>query len=222
MNTYTDARIEGLIETARCDSEIDLDGKQLTDKDMDLICKKAIVEKQCRKLRLEKNEITAKGVAIIADALYGNTTLAELYLSNNRIGDTGIHILSQALSISNWTLEWLDLHSNNITDEGAEYLAEMLKTNKTITLLGLAFNGISDRGVRLLANAITNYNKTLDWLHLSSNKFITDRSIDDLVEMIKSNPSLKALWLNNCSFSTNGAQKLEEAVKLNTNFILEV
>jgi Ran GTPase-activating protein (RanGAP) involved in mRNA processing and transport len=134
----------------------------------------------------------------------------------------GAHALAQVLSINNWTLEWLELHSNNITDEGIEYLAEMLKTNKTITLLGLSFNRISDRGVRLLASAIGCYNETLEWLHLASNKLITDACVDDLVEMLKQNQSLQALWINDCSLSIDGADKLRQVTKSNTNFILEV
>jgi Ran GTPase-activating protein (RanGAP) involved in mRNA processing and transport len=215
-------RVEELVDTFESNSEIDLDDKQLKDTDIELICKKLIINKQCRKLRLEQNDISAKGVTILSDTLYGNTTLVELYLSNNRISDMGVHALSQALSINNSKLEWLELHSNNITDEGVEYLVEMLKTNKKINLLGLSFNRISDRGVRLLSVAITCYNDTLQSLQLASNKLITDASVDDLKEMITQNQSLQALWINDCSLSTEGKNKLRQAASLNTNFILEV
>jgi len=189
---------------------------------MDVICKTAIINKQCRKLRLENNGINAKDITILTDTLYGNTTLVELYLSNNCISDMGAHALAQVLSINNSTLEWLEIHSNNITDEGAEYLADMLKTNKTLTLLGLSFNQISDRGVCSLASAITCYNETIQWLHLASNKLITDASVDNLIEMFTCNRSLQAVWLNDCSLSSNAMKKLKQVVQSNTNFILEV
>jgi Ran GTPase-activating protein (RanGAP) involved in mRNA processing and transport len=222
VTLYTDIKLEQLIEESINNSEIDLDGKQLIDHDMDVVYKKAILEKKCTKLRLQKNKITGKGATILANALYNNTTLTELYLSKNKISDIGVHSLAQTLSINNFTLKLLDLHSNNITDEGVEYLAEMLKINKTIIRLGLGFNQISDQGVRLLANTITHYNENLQWLSLSSNRLISDESLPSLIEMLTHNPSLKTLWLNDCNLSTNAATRLKQKVATNENFILEV
>jgi Ran GTPase-activating protein (RanGAP) involved in mRNA processing and transport len=222
VTLFQNTTLEQLINEFANDSEIDLDGKSLIDHDMDIITKKAILDKKCKKLRLEKNDISAKGATVLASVLFNNTTLTELYLSKNRICDMGVHALVQVLSINNSTLKSLNLHSNNITDEGAEYLAEMLKTNKTITLLGLGFNEIGDHGVELLANALTYSNETLQWLYLSSNKLINDKSVTSLIAMLGYNPSLKALWLNDCSLSSNAASKLKQAVVSDKNFILEV
>lgn len=191
---------------------------------MESICKTAIIDKQCRKLRLENNDITAKGVTILADTLYGNRSLEELHLSNNSISDMGVHALAQVLSINNSTLTWLEIHANHITDDGVEYLAEMLKTNTTLILLGLSFNEIGDRGVQYLANSIAHYNKTLQWLYLASNKAITDASVDYLRDMFRCDQSiqLKALFLNDCSLSMEGAKTLKKIAEVNTNFILDV
>jgi Ran GTPase-activating protein (RanGAP) involved in mRNA processing and transport len=222
VNSYTDRKLEQLIEGSVNNFEIDLDGKQLDDSDMDIVSKKVIIDKKCTRLLLEHNRITGKGAAILANTLYNNTTLIELYLSKNQVSDMGVHALAQTLSINNSTLKYLALHANNITDEGAEYLAEMLKINKTIILLELAFNQIGDQGVRLLVNAITYHNKSLQWLYLSSNKLITDISVDPLIEMLTHNSTLKALWLNDCNLSTNAKTQLKQVVTINKNFILEV
>jgi Ran GTPase-activating protein (RanGAP) involved in mRNA processing and transport len=220
--TTTDLRIEEFIETIQSNSEINLDGKHLDTQDMEFICKAAIVDKQCRKLQLQNNSITAKGITLLTDTLHGNTTLVELNLSNNCISDMGAHALAQVLSINNETLARLEMNENNITDEGAEYLAEMLKTNKTLNLLGLNFNQISDRGVRHLASSITYYNETLQSLHLAFNKSITDASIDTLVDMLTHNRLLQELRLNDCSLTTDGKQKLKQIVQSNKHFILQV
>ncbi len=220
--TLINTQLEGLIETCSFNSEIDLDGKHFDNLDMEFICKIAIIDKQCRKIRLENNDITAKGVTILADTLYGNTTLEELHLSNNFISDMGAHALAQVLSINNSKLTWLEIPANHITDDGAQYLAEMLKTNKTLIFLGLSFNQITDRGVQYLTNAIANHNKTLQWLHLASNKGITDVSVEYIKDMFKRNQSLQALWLNDCSLSAEAAKTLKKMVESNTNFILEV
>lgn len=179
-------------------------------------------DKQCRKFRLENNEINSKGASVIADNLYGNLTLNELYLSDNTVSDIGAHALSQVLAINNYSLTWLELHSNNITDEGAEYLSEMIKTNKTLILLGLNSNKITNRGAQTLAGAVTYYNDTLQWLLLASNKGITDESIDNFNDMIVNNSSLQALWLKDCGLTKDGIRKLRESItSQKTNFVFE-
>ncbi|CAF2045134.1 unnamed protein product [Rotaria magnacalcarata] len=221
---HQDGRIEELMELMESIdfySEVDLSSKKIGDQDMNVLCKKVIVDKKCGKLRLERNEISGEGAKILADRLYNNTSLVELNLSNNQISDIGTHDLAQALSIDNQTLEWLDLDSNNITDEGAGYLADMLKTNTTIQMLSLGSNAIGDRGVRQLTSTITPDNKTLQCLNLASNKLITDACINDLIEMIQRTQSIRVVWLNNCSLSKNAIVKLRQAVDEKENFALE-
>lgn len=203
-------------------SDINLDGKQLGDIDMDIVCKKAIIEKKSSKLRLQRNKITGKGATVLANSLYNNTNLIELYLSKNQISDIGVHALAQTFAVNNSTLKILDLYSNNITDDGIEYLAEMLKINKSITRLGLGINQITDHGVRLITNAIIYFNEHLQYLALPSNKLITDKSVPFLIEMLKNNSSLNTLWLNNCSLSPTAIVQLKEAANAKENFTLEV
>jgi hypothetical protein len=51
---------------------------------------------------------------------------------------------------------------------------------------------------------------------------LTDTSVDNLIEMFTCNRSLQAVWLNDCSLSSNATKKLKQVVQSNTNFILEV
>jgi Leucine-rich repeat (LRR) protein len=60
-------------------------------------------------------------------------TLKYLYLSNNYISDLGAVILAGTFLLNNATLKQLHLGSNWITDYGIKHLAEVLKTNKTLT-----------------------------------------------------------------------------------------
>jgi Ran GTPase-activating protein (RanGAP) involved in mRNA processing and transport len=101
----------------------------------------------------------------------------------------------------------LGLNSNSITDEGAKHLAEMLKINKILTFLRLSHNSLTDQGVQYLADALTHHNNILESIDLSSNKFVTDLSIDCLVEMIICNQRLSALSLSNCNLSEDGKQR---------------
>lgn len=189
---------------------------------MEFLCKATINGKQCEKLYLESNDITPKSIAILADTLYGNLTLKELYLSNNFLSDMGVHSLAQVLSINNSTLECLQIHSNDITDEGAEYLGEMLKTNKKLSSLGLNDNKITDRGMKLITSAITCYNEIIECLQLNYNKLITDASSDNIIAMMKYNRSLQKLSLKGCDLSEKVVNDLKKQAQSNKNFTLEI
>jgi hypothetical protein len=169
------------IEKCSIRSQIDLRGQNLIDEDMKIIIEKAIINKKCSELHLQNNKITSNGALIIASGLQNNITLQKLWLDSNNISDIGVHSLTKILSENNSSLKMLGLNSNNITDEGARHLAEMLKINKTLTFLRLTQNSITDQGVQYLANA---HNNILESIDLSSNTFITDLSIDYLVQMI--------------------------------------
>jgi Ran GTPase-activating protein (RanGAP) involved in mRNA processing and transport len=116
----------------------------------------------------------------------------------------------------------LNLSHNNIGDEGANYLTEVLKVKRTLNQLYLNDNRISDRGVQLLANALCDPATELQKLYLHNNQLISDSSVDYLVDMLKRNRSLNALWLINCNLTNAGRQKLIEVVASKKNFYLNV
>ena len=82
----------------------------------------------------------------------GNTSLVELNLSSNRIGDEGACALADALKEAPAGLEDLRLNQNRIGDEGAARLGYELSTTKegggasTLKHLGLKDNLIGDVG----------------------------------------------------------------------------
>jgi Ran GTPase-activating protein (RanGAP) involved in mRNA processing and transport len=98
----------------------------------------------------------------------------------------------------------------------------MLKTNRTLTWLWLPENEISNDGIEYLANILVDYNLTLEWLFLNSNKLINDSSIDDLIHMLQRNQTLKTLYLNNCNLSEITKRKLLQTIKNKKDFDLEV
>jgi Ran GTPase-activating protein (RanGAP) involved in mRNA processing and transport len=120
---------------------------------MKLVVTKAIVKKRCKRIRLRDNHITSQGALILAEGLHHNILLESLDLRNNRIGDVGVQVLAPAIAQSN--LKTLNLESNQITYEGAPFLAQMLRNNRTLTELYLSKNQLGDRGVELLANVLT-------------------------------------------------------------------
>jgi Ran GTPase-activating protein (RanGAP) involved in mRNA processing and transport len=186
----------------------------LTDEDMGIVISQAINNRQCINLKLVANQITASGASILADALFNNKTLKRLSLWNNQVRDKGVQSLSNALSMNECSLIKLDLSQNDITDEGAKYLAQMLKTNRILTHLSLSNNKISDNGVKFLTDALQNRNNTLEALSLTENKSLTDASVDCLVNMFQRNRSLKKLWINDCNLSKSGQDILKRAARI--------
>jgi hypothetical protein len=222
-NSYQNKKLKDFIDLCPHHSEIKLDVRNLTDDDMNIVVKEAIINKNCKILGLTSNKITPAGVSIIAKALSENTTLHELVLSyNDQVGDMGVYFLTEILSLNNSSLQKLILTSTGITDKGVGYLAEMLKKNSTLHSLNLNVNKIGDHGIKLLANTLTHYNSTLTHLYLSENKLLSDASVDFLIEMLNQNRSLSYLFISNCNLSEEGEERLRQTAQTKKGFYLQL
>jgi Ran GTPase-activating protein (RanGAP) involved in mRNA processing and transport len=216
-SSYRNKKIEDVIKKYQSYSEINLNGENLTDDDMKIIVNQLINDKQCTKLNLENNKITPSGVSIIASASNNNSSLESLILNGNRASDPGVQFISKELSKNTSNLQTLGLMTTNISDSGTQHLAEILKTNQSLTLLNLADNRIGNRGVQSLFNVLSQYNTTLQWLYLHKNNSIRDLIVEPLIEILQRNQSLRTLDISNCSLSDNGKKKLKEAAALKTD-----
>ncbi|CAF3298106.1 unnamed protein product [Rotaria sp. Silwood2] len=212
---------------------IDLDRQNLTDHDMKIIVKYAIIKKHCKRIRLRDNNFTSNSSSILSTGLYNNTTLKSLDLRNNHLSDLGVEIL--ALSIIHSNIETLNLESNDITAEGAQYIAQILRNSRTLTELYLSKNYLGDRGVKFLANALSENkidtqeqsnngifvtNQTmLQHLYLGQNN-ITDEGLKYLCDMLKTNRTLSWLWLTGNEISNQGVKLLSNTL-VDYNMTLE-
>jgi Ran GTPase-activating protein (RanGAP) involved in mRNA processing and transport len=213
-------QLESIISQYQQKSTINLSKQGLTDTDMNIVVNHGIIDKQCQKLLLSKNNIKSVGSSIIAKSLNKNTTLKFLCLSYNNLSDEGVRSLTKMLALNNSKLETLSLHRTGITDKSVPDLCNMLKKNKTLIWLHLGRNKITDKGIHLLADVLINDNNTLRALDLSHNKSITDSSVNSLVEIFQRNKSLETLWINNSSLSEEGRKKLKQNDQSNHRFFL--
>jgi Ran GTPase-activating protein (RanGAP) involved in mRNA processing and transport len=110
--------------------------------------------------------------------LDGNTALEKLALSDNNVGDRGVHFLAKILSLNNCSL-W--------------------QINR---------NHISDRGIEVLTSVLIHHNSTLQRIDLDENKLMSDASVDIFVAILKFNCSLSILDICNCNLSENGKERL--------------
>ncbi|CAF1260429.1 unnamed protein product [Rotaria sordida] len=156
--------------------------------------------------------------SIVQRAFYENKTKCiGLILRDNALTSIGVKILVDALIATRTKLKYLSFSNNpEIGDEGIEYLANLLQKSRSITFLAIPNTGITDRGIRLLADILCGVDADstcppLEKLHISFNKSITDESMEPLIQIIEQNQTLKLLSLQHCSLSDNVRRKLKQA-----------
>ncbi|XP_078381228.1 uncharacterized protein LOC144664006 isoform X3 [Oculina patagonica] len=165
-------------------------------------------------LVLSNNNIGDHEATGVAEALQNNTSLKVLHLSDNNIGYHGATGLAEALQ-NNTSLTELNFSFNNIGDHGVTGLAEALKKNTSLTVMHLSHNNIGDHGATALAEALQK-NTSLTELNLYIN-YIGDAGAAGLAEALKKNTSLTELYLSNNYIGDHGATALAEALKKNTS-----
>lgn len=220
---YFNPKLQESITQLEPKLHVDLSYCGLTDRDISAVVNQIINERKCTELWLCGNRITSTGTSILASSLINNSPLKSLDLSFNQISDDGAYELTEVLSpVKKSSIKYLHLSKNGITNDGANYIAEMLKVNQTLKELWLSSNEIGYQGVKSIANALAYHNKTLKYLSLSKNLFITDLCIDSLIEMLEHNQSLRQIWIKDCNFTEQGKMKLIGKVNRKKNFKIEL
>ncbi|XP_072133180.1 NACHT, LRR and PYD domains-containing protein 3-like isoform X1 [Mobula birostris] len=186
-------------------------------------------------LGLDKVGLTDSGAEDLACALSTNPSLTELNLGFNKLGDSGVKLVSAALRNPECKIQKLWLGGVCLKDSGAEDLVSALSTNPSLTELDLGFNKLGDSGVKLVSAALRNpeckiqklwldsvgltdsgaedlasalsTNSSLTELELGLNS-LTDRSVPALRRLILTLPSLEWIWLGNNEFSETGEKEL--------------
>ena len=161
------------------------------------------------------------------------------------IGDIGIKILMQSLcrsldehSHSRTGQLKLYFNSNNITNKGVLYIADVLKSTSAIKKLSLSDNFIGNGGLLTIAEAMASntslvklklswsslwiteengaaltkmlqHNKTLSILDLSYNPAISDAQIPWITGGLNKNTTLKQLRLSGCNITDGGICSLQ-------------
>ncbi|XP_078059169.1 NACHT, LRR and PYD domains-containing protein 3-like [Mustelus asterias] len=127
-------------------------------------------ECKTQKLHLHDNDLSDSCAEDLASALSTNRSLIYLYLGGNKLGASGVKLLSVALRNSDCKIQKLDLYENALTDSCAEDLASALCTKQSLRFLDLGLNSFTDRSVPALRRLILTC-RSLEWISLWRNQF---------------------------------------------------
>ncbi|XP_059816334.1 NACHT, LRR and PYD domains-containing protein 3-like [Hypanus sabinus] len=216
--------------------DLRLAGNELGDSGVKLVSA-ALRNPECKiqKLGLDNVDLTVSGAENLASALGTNRSLMDLNMDRNKLGDSGVKLLSVALKNPECKIQKLGLRDISLTDSGVEDLVSALSTNPSLTELDLSENKLGDSGVKLVSAALRNpeckiqklglYNvrltdsgaedlasalityPSLTELDLGLNS-LTDRSVPALRRLILPLPSLERIWLHWNRFSPTGEREL--------------
>ncbi|XP_059849532.1 NACHT, LRR and PYD domains-containing protein 3-like [Hypanus sabinus] len=175
--------------------ELRLGGSQLGDSGVKLVSA-ALRNPECKiqKLGLIRVGLTDSGAEDLVSTLSTNTSLTELDLSANKLGDSGVKLVSAALRNPECKIQKLVLTRVGLTDYGAEVLVSAINTNPSLTELELSANELGDSGVKLVSAALRNPECNIQTLGLS-NVGLTDSGAEELASALSTNTSLTELEL---------------------------
>ncbi|XP_072133528.1 uncharacterized protein [Mobula birostris] len=194
-------------------TELNLNDNQLGDSGVKLLSA-ALGNPECKlqKLQLDNIGLTDSGAKDLASALSTNPSLTELNLSVNKLGDSGVKLVSEALRNSKCEIQKLWLRDVGLTDSGAEDLASALRTNPSLTELNLGANKLGDSGMKLVSAALRNTECKIQKLWLD-NIGLTDSGAKDLVSALSTNPKLTELNLSYNKLGDSGVKLVSAALK---------
>ncbi|XP_029924036.1 NACHT, LRR and PYD domains-containing protein 14-like [Myripristis murdjan] len=193
--------------------ELDLSENKLQDSGVELLCDLVDVPHyRLKTLRLRDCVLSESCCASLASAL--NPHLTELDLSENKLRDSGVKLLSEGLTSSRCRLEILRLSNCWLTASCCGSLASALKSNPShLTELDLSENPLQDSGVELLSEGLKSPHCRLEILRLMDCE-VTDEGCASLASALKSNPShLTELDLSDNCLQDSGVKLLSELVE---------
>ena len=242
--------VEGGSGTEQSNKTCTLEHIELTNCDIRPVEAQHLAQALCvntsvKTLRLSNNDLRGEGAKALAEMLGGNgaessgtvnTTLEHVDLSHCSIGPVGEQHLAQALCV-NTSVKTLNLRDNDLRDEGAKALAEMLggngaessgTVNTTLEHVNLSGCSIGPVGAQHLAQALC-VNTSVKTLNLRDND-LRDEGAKALAEMLGGNgaessgtvnTTLEHVDLSWCRIGPVGAQHLAQALCVNTSLSVE-
>ena len=137
----------------------------------------------CRNLNtitFPNNNITDEQLLPLIEAIKGGckTSLEQLYLYENRIGNSGCHALATLLGDPNTKLHYLDLDNNRIDTEGSTVIANSLANNTKLEALYLSINPFDSSAVGTFCRVLCN-TSSVNYTYRSNHTLVELRLSDE-------------------------------------------
>ena len=175
--------------------------QKLAQVDAKTIISTLYILKKVKVIDLENNNIHEDASFELATALHSNNVLEQLWLRGNCLNTAGaLYILNSLEYLT--TLQVLDLSYNNIGSESADGIAAVIDNNPLLNQLWLDGNDLYSIGIIKICNALKKI-RTLSILSLCNNG-ITDDAGNELSAVITSNVLLEDLLLSNNKLHCTG------------------
>ncbi|CAG8543621.1 44810_t:CDS:10, partial [Gigaspora margarita] len=226
---WTDVNFTPLVSNKTLEN-LDLSNCNLSPKVIEKLRKFLITSKRLKGLNLNKGSKTtltgrykykskskydmARTLKItnLTEALKINKSLKKLDLSSNYIRLEAGKDLAKAL-MSNKFITELNLNDNDVVRELSESLIDILISNN-ITSIGLRSTKISPEMVIKLSQGLKSNKIKLRYLNLSRNEISSD-AMEELVEALEENTSLKNLDLSNITGAGQIGRELTKSLEKN-------
>ncbi|XP_055510690.1 NACHT, LRR and PYD domains-containing protein 3-like [Leucoraja erinacea] len=161
------------------------------------------------------NDIDLQNCSIQCDGLRwlesGLHKCRVLRLWNNKLGDSGVELLSVALREPTCKIEELQLGANNLTASCTADLASALSENQSLLELDLTENKLGDSGIKNLCVVLRNPACKIKKLRMKANG-LTAACIEDLSSALSINQSLTTLSLGSNPLGDAGVQQLPKGL----------
>ena len=146
--------------------------------------------------------------------LGSSTRLQKLWLGDNRMGRKNVGDLLAALMKDPFsTLVMLDLHGNDINDNGADAIATFLsRPENRLKALTIGSNNIGPEGAKVIALALTNPNNRLEECDLSNNSVGDEGAVAIASALEHDANKIKLLGLGGNAIGDNGARAIASAL----------
>ena len=140
-------------------------------------------------------------------------THLNMFLWKNEIHEEGASYIAEVLNNTS-IVRVLFVHDNPIGGKGLQTISNSLKQNNTLKVLYVSHCGMTDAGGPSLFEAM-NINTALEELYISCNP-IGDKGLQTIFNSLKQNNTLKVLNVSHCGMTDAGVPSLAEAMNINT------
>ncbi|KAK1785697.1 hypothetical protein P4O66_019046, partial [Electrophorus voltai] len=179
-------------------------------------------ESSClRELDLSGNKLGDSGVKLLSAGLENpQCKLKTLWLKYCDVTDEGCATLASALTSNPSHLIKLDLSGNKLRNSGVlKLFAGLVKSQCTLEILRLCDCDVTDKGCAALTSALTSNSSHLRELNLMGNN-LGDSGVKWLsAGLQKPHCKLETLWLKHCDVTHEGCAALASALKLNPSHL---